>query len=73
MDNGPLCHITLGQAKTDAQQTRIHRGLRARVAKHSPDSETKELRWRVDTAYVIERKGFKGRFNIVGSIKLGED
>ncbi|KAL5378487.1 hypothetical protein DPSP01_009068 [Paraphaeosphaeria sporulosa] len=66
-------HLSLGQAESDAQQTRIRIELHNRVTEYSTDSETKELPWFVDTIYVIERKGFKDRFNIVGGIKLGED
>lgn len=66
-------HLSLGQAKTDAQQTQICETLDKVVTDHLMDSKTKELTWLVDTVYVIERKGFKDRFKIVGGIMLGED
>ncbi|KAF2442736.1 hypothetical protein P171DRAFT_455741 [Karstenula rhodostoma CBS 690.94] len=65
-------HLSLGQAKTDAQQTQLCGMLNKGVTDRIIESETKELPWLVDSVYVIERKGFKDRFKIVGAIKLRE-
>jgi 2'-5' RNA ligase len=66
-------HLSLGQAQTDAQQTQLCEMLQNQVTDHAKDGATQELPWLVDTVYVIERKGFRDRFKIIGSIELGKD
>ena len=68
-------HLTLGQARNDHQVHQLSEEI-----KHSVLSNTEihkdsplALDWLIDKVYVIERKGFHGRFEIVGAINLGNN
>jgi 2'-5' RNA ligase len=66
-------HLSLGQVQTGAQQTQLCEMLQNQVTEHLKDGAAQGLSWLVDAVYVIERKGMKDRFKIIGAIKLGED
>lgn len=73
-------HLSVGQANSDkgAQNLgdKIRKSIRDHLSRQSSDGEGSPeavLDWHVDEIYVIERKGYHGRFNIVGAIKLGEE
>jgi hypothetical protein len=52
-----------GEGDGDGKSTKVQ----------SPPWLSKGLAWKVDTVYVLERKGFNDRFKVVGAIKLGEE
>lgn len=65
-------HLSLGQAKSNAQQMQVCELLNKEVSQHLVSNELHQLDWIVDEIHVIERKHYKDRFKIVGSIKLGD-
>ncbi|KAF1927150.1 uncharacterized protein M421DRAFT_65727 [Didymella exigua CBS 183.55] len=66
-------HLSVGQARTDkvAEQVRneISKGV-AEFNNHQDAAAPRSLNWFVDKVFVIERKGFHGRFTVVGSVDL---
>jgi 2'-5' RNA ligase len=67
-------HLSIGQAQTDtaAQELRdeIKRSI-ANFSKSTDGSAPVALDWNIDNVYVLERKGYHDRFEVVGSIELG--
>jgi 2'-5' RNA ligase len=73
-------HLSVGQAKSDKDAQNLGDEIKKSILNHlSTESSNAEaeieaaLEWHVDQIYVIERKGYHGRFKIVGTIKLGEE
>lgn len=65
-------HLSLGQARTDKAVHQLSREISNSVAGFHRRQEdvANSLDWLVDKVYVIERKGFHGRFTVVGSVDL---
>jgi 2'-5' RNA ligase len=65
-------HLSVGQARTDkvAEQLKKEIGNEAAEFRQLEKNAPKSLDWFVDKVYVIERKGFHGRFAVVGSVDL---
>jgi len=65
-------HLSVGQARTDkvAEQLRKEIGNRVAENRQLEKDAPRTLDWFVDKVYVIERKGFHGRFTVVGSVDL---
>jgi 2'-5' RNA ligase len=59
-------HLSLGQARDASGVAELEAKIQEAV-----DSPT-ALSWNVDKIFVIERKNFKDRFKIVGTIELGK-
>ena len=68
-------HLSVGQAHSDGGAQKLGEELRRSILEHlSGDGKSKvQLDWYVDKVYVIERKGYRGRFKIVGAIELQKD
>ncbi|KAF2995214.1 hypothetical protein E8E13_001762 [Curvularia kusanoi] len=67
-------HLSLGQARTDRVVEQLSKEISNNVAKfcHKEEVATEDLTWLIDKVYVIERKGFHGRFTVVGSVDLAQ-
>jgi hypothetical protein len=66
-------HLSLGQARTDKVVEQISKEIGNGVASlNHQEAATKSLDWCIDKVYVIERKGFHGRFTVVGSVDLAQ-
>jgi 2'-5' RNA ligase len=67
-------HLSLGQARTDKVVEQISKEISNGVASslHQQDATRKTLDWFIDKVYVIERKGFHGRFTVIGSVDLAQ-
>jgi 2'-5' RNA ligase len=66
-------HLSLGQARTDKVVEQISKETGNGVASlNHQEAATKSLDWCIDKVYVIERKGFHGRFTVVGSVDLAQ-
>lgn len=72
-------HISIGQAKSqdgaDHLSTEITKSISEFVARNANvngGDRPAELGWYVDQVHVIEREGYKDRFEIIGTIRLGE-
>ncbi|USP80199.1 hypothetical protein yc1106_07473 [Curvularia clavata] len=72
-------HISIGQAKShdaaDHLSAEITKSISEFVARNTNvngGDRPAELGWLVDQVHVIERKGDKDRFKIIGTIRLGE-
>ncbi|KAJ8116125.1 hypothetical protein OPT61_g2367 [Boeremia exigua] len=65
-------HLSIGQARTDKVAEQLSKEIINGVSDfcQSEDCAPKSLHWLVDKVYVIERKGFHGRFTVVGSVDL---
>ncbi|KAF3039351.1 hypothetical protein E8E12_005333 [Didymella heteroderae] len=65
-------HLSIGQARTDKVAEQLGKEISNKVAefRHLEKDDRKALDWFVDKVYVIERKGFHGRFTVVGSVDL---
>ena len=65
-------HLSIGQARTDKVVEQLGKEISNSIASHHPneDISPRSLHWLVDKVYVIERKGFHGRFTVVGSVNL---
>jgi 2'-5' RNA ligase len=65
-------HLSIGQARTDKVAEQLRNEISNRIAEfiNHQDGAPKTLDWLVDKVYVIERKGFDGRFTVVGSVDL---
>lgn len=68
-------HLSVGQARTDKVAEQLRNEISKGVAEFHihQDKTSKSLDWLVDKVYVIERKGFHGRFTIVGSVDLKQE
>jgi 2'-5' RNA ligase len=60
-------HLSLGQARDASGVEKLEAKIQETV-----DSPT-ALSWNVDRIFVIERKNFKDRFKVVGTIELGKE
>ncbi|EAT90177.1 hypothetical protein HBI56_045740 [Parastagonospora nodorum] len=67
-------HLSLGQADSDYAAQRLKEDARSAVASFvgQEGGASASLDWHVDKVFVITRKGYHDRFNIVGSIDLGK-
>ncbi|KAH7128491.1 2'-5' RNA ligase superfamily-domain-containing protein, partial [Dendryphion nanum] len=72
-------HLSVGQASSDkgalALVEEMKDSIRAFLSENSDQkgiSSSLALNWEVDQVFVIERIGFHGRFNIIGTVDLGE-
>lgn len=65
-------HLSVGQARTDKVAEQLRKEISNEVAGFRPSEKnaSRTLDWFVDKVYVIERKGFHGRFTVVGSVNL---
>lgn len=68
-------HLSIGQARTDKVAEQLSKEISNSVAifHESEDTVPRSLHWLVDKVYVIERKGFHGRFTVVGSVDLAQE
>lgn len=68
-------HLSVGQARTDkvAEQLRIEISNGVADFRKLKEGTPNTLDWFVDKVYVIERKGFHGRFTVVGSVDLKQE
>lgn len=68
-------HLSIGQARTDkvAEQLRIEIGNGVASFHQQEEGASRTLNWFIDKVYVIERKGFHGRFTVVGSVDLAQE
>jgi 2'-5' RNA ligase len=68
-------HLTVGQAKSELARRGLVNEIQTNVREHLTQAHQESflaLDWYVDRVFVIERKSYKGRFEIVGSVLLGE-
>jgi 2'-5' RNA ligase len=68
-------HLSVGQAKTDKVVEQLSKEITNSIADfcQHQDGGLEALEWYIDRVYVIERKGFHGRFTIVGSVELAQE
>jgi hypothetical protein len=68
-------HLSVGQARSDANAQKLGDEVRKSVSEHLSGSQGNlfQLEWLVDKVYVIERKGYHGRFQVVEAIELGNE
>ncbi|KAF2621728.1 hypothetical protein BU25DRAFT_415923 [Macroventuria anomochaeta] len=68
-------HLSVGQARTDKVAEQLSKEITNGIAGFCQlqDGAPKTLGWLVDKVYVIERKGFHGRFTVVGSVDLAQE
>jgi hypothetical protein len=67
-------HLSVGQAHSDAGVQKLREELERSVSGHlnSEGKSKYQLDWYVNQIYVLERKGYHGRFKIVDVIELHE-
>jgi 2'-5' RNA ligase len=66
-------HLSVGQAHSDAGAQTLGDEIKRSVTDFNKDDSTPAaLDWYVDKVYVIERKGYKDRFKVVGYIDIGQ-
>jgi 2'-5' RNA ligase len=65
-------HLSVGQANSDDGARKLGDEIRNSITGFTGNSEGAPiaLDWYVDKVFVIERKGYHGRFNIIGSIDI---
>ncbi|PSN74871.1 hypothetical protein BS50DRAFT_463765, partial [Corynespora cassiicola Philippines] len=66
-------HLSVGQANSDSASAQLREEIKNSVTEFIGDSrheQTAALDWYVDRVYVIERKGFHGRFKVIGEVEL---
>lgn len=68
-------HLSVGQARTDKATEQLRKEISNGVADFNnlKDGASRRIDWYVDKVYVIERKGFHGRFTVVGSVDLPQN
>lgn len=68
-------HLSVGQARTDKVAEQLSKEITNSIAGfcQTQDGTPKALEWFVKKVYVIERKGFHGRFTVVGSVDLARE
>ncbi|KAH7071713.1 2'-5' RNA ligase superfamily-domain-containing protein [Paraphoma chrysanthemicola] len=69
-------HLSVGQAHSDKGATAVAEAIKNSVTEHlthHDEVDAVALDWHVDKVFVIERKGYHGRFEVVDSIELGRD
>jgi 2'-5' RNA ligase len=66
-------HLSLGQSNSDYTAKLLGEEFKSSVANSVTGNEVASvtLDWYVDRIFVIERKGYHGRFQVVGSVELG--
>ncbi|OAL44319.1 hypothetical protein IQ07DRAFT_522348 [Pyrenochaeta sp. DS3sAY3a] len=66
-------HLTVGQADSEFIRRELVTDIQTKVREHltQADQGLLGLDWYVDRVFVIERKSYKGRFEIVDSVQLG--
>ena len=69
-------HLSVGQARSEQGANllseEIKKGVREHMTAAKDGEATTALDWCVDKVFVIERKGYKDRFKVVGTIQLGK-
>lgn len=65
-------HLSIGQARTDKVAEQLRKEISNKVAEFGQFEKgaSRTLDWFVGKVYVIERKGFHGRFAVIGSVDL---
>ncbi|KAF2683746.1 hypothetical protein K458DRAFT_478124 [Lentithecium fluviatile CBS 122367] len=65
-------HLSVGQAHSDAAALKLGTEVKKIVSDHLNDGDQNPsaLDWYVDKIFVIERKGYHGRFQVVDAIEL---
>jgi 2'-5' RNA ligase len=69
-------HLSVGQAHGDGGAKALAHEIKKSVSEFLTDRKEEEavkLDWYVDKVFVIERKGYHDRFEVVGSIELGKE
>jgi hypothetical protein len=69
-------HLSVGQAQGDGGAKHLAHEIKKSVSEFLTDRKEEEavaLDWYVDKIFVIERKGYHDRFEVVGSIELGNE
>lgn len=68
-------HLSIGQAKTDEVAAQLSKEIGNSIAEfcQPQNGSPTHLDWFVDKVVVIERKGFHGRFTVVGSVDLVQE
>ncbi|KAH7066966.1 2'-5' RNA ligase superfamily-domain-containing protein [Paraphoma chrysanthemicola] len=69
-------HLSVGQARSDKGAMALAEAIKNSVTDyptHHNEADAVALDWYVDKVFVIERKGYHGRFEVVDSIELGTD
>lgn len=68
-------HLSIGQAKTDKVTAQLGKEISNGIAEFCQlqNGTSTSLDWYVDRVFVIERKGFHGRFTVVGSVDLVQE
>jgi 2'-5' RNA ligase len=68
-------HLTLGQARNDHEVHQLSEEIKRSILSNAETQEDLPLAldWLVDKVYVIERKGYRDRFKIVGAVDLGNN
>jgi hypothetical protein len=66
-------HLSIGQAKSDIKAQVLGEDIQSSIAKSvtSDDVSSAALDWHVDRVFVLQRKGYHGRFQVIGSVELG--
>ncbi|KAF9695586.1 hypothetical protein EKO04_006517 [Ascochyta lentis] len=68
-------HLSVGQAKTDKVAEQLSKEITNAITGFCQlqDDKPITLDWFIDKVYVIERKGFHGRFTVIGSVDLAQE
>lgn len=69
-------HLSVGQARSDTGAQNLGEKIKRSIVEFKNGSEenlSATLDWHIDKVYVIERKGFHGRFEVVDSIELDKE
>ena len=65
-------HLSVGQARNEHGVGVVAEDLRKSMSDYlAGHDECTTLEWYIDKVFVLERKGYKDRFKVVGAIKLG--
>ncbi|KAF2033961.1 hypothetical protein EK21DRAFT_48927, partial [Setomelanomma holmii] len=68
-------HLSVGQARSDQAAKAVGKEIKDSILKFIAEQKEEDavaLDWYVDQVFVIERKGYNGRFKVVGSVELGK-
>ncbi|KAF2466458.1 uncharacterized protein BDR25DRAFT_306242 [Lindgomyces ingoldianus] len=73
-------HLSIGQAKSSQEAQNLGEEIRKSVSSTLAEQSTNDLQerqptvldWYVDRVYVLERKGYYGRFAVVEEVNLGK-
>jgi 2'-5' RNA ligase len=70
-------HLSVGHARNQDERDKLSGAIKESVSDFLSNSEKEHvpiaLDWLVDRVHVIERKGYKDRFKIIGTIELGKE